>query len=108
MPESLASSWIKSQQIAGVIGAEKKMSRRRENTGNAFPITNLVVPHNFAGAVVERAQRRIRPQVAVAASPPFRFSRDSIVIDAENAAGIHIKQSRLGIEAWRHPIGGSV
>src|SRR5580692_3918411 len=108
MPESLARGRIESQQITRVISAEKEMPRGRKNSRNAFSIADFVIPHNFAGTVVEGAQRRIGPQVSVAASPAFRFPFRRIVINAEKAAAVHVKQLRLGIKARRHPIGGPI
>src|SRR5580700_4516050 len=104
MPEGLARGGIKSQQIPRVISAEKKMSRGCKDPRNAFPVTYLVVPHYFAGAVVERTQRGIGPQVSVAASPSFGFPFCRIVINTEKAAAVHVKQPRLRIKTWCHPI----
>src|SRR5712691_3539832 len=67
-----------------------------------------MIPHYFACAVVQSAQGRITPEVAVAASPSFRLPSGGAVKDAEDPARIDIKEAGLGIETWRHPIGGAV
>src|SRR5271155_4193899 len=80
------------------------MPGRRKNPRNALSLAELVVPHNFAGVVVQRTQRRIGPQVSVAAPPSFRLSLHRIVKNAEETPGIDIEQPRLRIKTWRHPI----
>src|SRR5580692_6108332 len=84
------------------------MPRGGKNSRDALSVTELMIPHNFAGSVIERAQRGIGPQVAVAASPSFRLALDCVVENAEEAAGVDIKKASLRIKARRHPIGRAV
>src|SRR5579872_1606334 len=84
------------------------MSRRRKNSREAFPIAEFVIPHYCSSSVVQRAQRGIRPEVAVAPSPTFCFSGDCIVVNAKQPPAVDVKQSRLAIKTRRHPIRGAV
>src|SRR5277367_8082 len=63
-----------------------------------------MVPNNFSGSIIKSAQSGISPQVAVAPSPPFRFTLNRIVKNAEEAPGVHIEKSSLRTKARRHPI----
>src|SRR5260370_31506419 len=67
-----------------------------------------MIPHYFACAVVQSAQRRVIPQVMVAASPSFRLSRGGAVKDAEDPTRVDVKEARLWIETRCQPIGGGV
>ena len=105
-----ARAWIKSQQIARIVSAEKEMPRGCKYPRDSFPVAEFpVIPHHLAGAVVERAASvELAHRIPVAASPSLCFPFRGIVINAEEAAAVHIEQPRLRIKAWRHPIGGSV
>src|SRR5256885_11213005 len=67
-----------------------------------------MVPGHFSGAVVERAQGGISPNVTVAPAPSLRFSRSRAVVHAEVSAGIDIEETRLRIKTRRHPICAAV
>src|SRR5689334_13111166 len=108
MPESFAGGRVESEEIAGVVGAEKEMSGRSQDSRDTLPVSDFVVPDDFTRAVVERAQCRIRPKIAVTASPPFRFAGSSEVIHAKDPSRIDVEKAGLGIEARRHPIAGAV
>src|SRR6266478_7752098 len=84
------------------------MTRGSKNARAIFVLAGLVVPNHFAGAVVQRAYRGVRPKIAIPSSPPFRFSRGGVIVNAEDAPRSHIEEARLRIKARRHPIRRSV
>src|SRR6516162_812652 len=108
VPESLARRGIQSKQIAGIVRGEKQVPGGGQDPGNAFAIADLMVPNHTSVAVVHGTHSRIGPQNAVAACPAFGLPGGSEVINAEAPAGVHIKQTGLGIETRRHPIAATV
>src|SRR5262245_664083 len=56
MPQSLSVGRVQRKQVTGIIGAKKQTSGSGENAGNAFALSDLVVPHNFAGTKIESPQ----------------------------------------------------
>src|SRR6266852_8072041 len=84
------------------------MSSGSKNSRAIFVLAGLVVPNHFARAVVQRANRGVRPKVAIPSSPSFRLSRGGVIVDAEDAPRSHVEEVRLRIEARRHPIRRSV
>ena len=108
MPEGFAAGGIESEKIAGVVGAEEQMACSGQNAGDAFAAAEFVIPDNFAGAVIEGAERGIGPEVDVTAGPAFSLAGRGEIENAEDAAGCDIEKAGLGIEAGRHPIAGAV
>ena len=70
-----------------------------KNAGDAFVFAELVVPNDFSSAIVERANGRVGPEVAIAAAPAFGFAGDGIVVNAEDAARVDIEEVCLRVEA---------
>src|SRR5215813_13774587 len=79
-----------------------------EDSGEAFSFAEFVIPDYFSRTVVERANRGICPKDGVAPTPALGLGCDSVVVNAEEAACIHVEKICLGIEAGRHPIGCAV
>src|SRR5229473_2272321 len=84
------------------------MSSGSKNSRAIFILAGLMVPNHFARAVVERANRGVRPKVAIPSSPSFRFARGGVIVNAEDPPRIHVEEVRLRIEARRHPVRRSV
>ena len=59
------------------------MARGGHHAGERFAFADFVVPDDFAGFVVQRAQRGITPEILIAATPAFYFSIDGAVVNAE-------------------------
>src|SRR5882724_12260334 len=109
VPESFSGGGIEGEEIVGCVGGEEQMAGGGEDTGDAFAFADFVIPDNFSGFVIECADRGIGPQVSITPAPAFGFGFvDSVVVDAENSAGVDIKKICLGIEAGSHPVGGAV
>src|SRR2546430_2339395 len=109
MPESLSSGGIEGEEIVGSVGGEEKMAGGGEDTGDAFVFADFVIPDDFSGFVIERADRGVGPQVPVTAAPAFGLGFvHGVVVDAEDATGVHVEKICLWIEARRHPVGGAV
>src|SRR5437588_5882110 len=106
VPESFARSRIESEQVAGIVRGKQQMPGGGQDPRDAFPIAEFVIPHDFASAVVQRAQRGIGPQIMVATAPAFRLSRGRAIKNAEESARIDVKKTRLRIKHGSRPVGG--
>src|SRR5256885_5194310 len=109
MPESFSGGGIEGEEIVGSVGGEEEMAGGGEDTGDAFAFADFVIPDDFSGFVIECADGGVGPQVTVAAAPAFGFGFvHGVVVDAEDAAGVHVEKICLWIETGRHPVGGAV
>src|SRR5260221_5299922 len=80
-----------------------------EDTGDAFAFAEFVIPDDFSGFVIERADGGVGPENAIAAAPAFGLGFvDSVVVAAEDTASVDVKKICLWIEAGRHPVGRAV
>src|SRR5579864_777789 len=61
VPEGFARSGINGEEIAGIVSGKKQMTGGGQNSRDRSAITEFMIPDNFAGLVVERAQSRVCP-----------------------------------------------
>jgi len=74
----------------------------------AVALTNLVIPYNFAGTIIDGTDRGIGPEASVATCPTFRLSRRGEVINAERAPRADVEKPGLRVEAGSQPVGGAI
>src|SRR5882724_3402312 len=80
-----------------------------ENAGDAFAFADFVIPDDFSGFLIERADGGVGPENAISPAPAFGLGFvHRVVVVAEDAARIDIKKICLWIETGRHPVGGAV
>src|SRR5215470_7139401 len=102
MPERFATRRIKREKITRVIGGEEEMTSCSQDSLQAFAVTELSIPNDFASLVVEGAQSGVGPEISVATAPAFGFGFHRVVVNAEKAARHDVEKIRLRIEAGRH------
>src|SRR5438270_9883556 len=54
VPESFTRGGIHGEKIAGIVRGEKQMPSSSQDSGDGSAVAELVIPHDFAGAVVKR------------------------------------------------------
>ena len=108
MPESFSGGWVEGEEIAAIVGGEKEMAGGGEDSGDAFSVAEFVIPDKLSGFVIERPNCGVGPEIPVAAAPAFGFGFDGVVINAEEAARVDVKEIGLWIEARGHPVGCAV
>src|SRR5215471_13478722 len=108
VPKSLAVSRIQREQVPGVVRCKEQATRGGQNSRNAFAVAQFVVPDYLAGAVVERTDRGVSPQDAVASAPAFGLCGHGVVVNAVETARVDEQKAGLRIKAGGHPVGGTV
>jgi hypothetical protein len=88
VPKRFSVCWIQCEQVARVVCCKEQAASRGENAGETLAVSDFVVPDNFAVAIVERADRGVGPEDAVAPASTFGFCGDRVVVHAEEAPRI--------------------
>src|SRR6185436_6485503 len=106
MPEYLSVRRIEGNDVVAVV-REEQPPGGREHVRHTATTRPVVTPRNLAGLVVDRQQRAADVADFLIHTAPALRSRIDVrqVIHAVRAAAADIKQSSVGTEARRLPVG---